>query len=88
MAYFEAPANLHSFREVLRRVFHLDPETGEQEFLSGPKMLLTYLCRTSLGFFWEPGYRGGADPYICNDDAQTLRDFIVDQAGEMNCLTK
>jgi hypothetical protein len=88
VSYFEAQATLYSLRKVCQRVFYLDPATGEKKYLSGPKVLLTCLRRTSLGLLWEPGYRGGSDPYLCHDDSQALKDFIVDQAGEMHCITK
>ena len=34
--------------------------------------------RASVGYFWEPGMDGGADPYLCTEDFNELKEEVID----------
>ena len=55
--------------------------------LSGPNSLITCFIRTVSGRYWEPGYKGGTDPYLSELDTKIFIEKIKDASDDINCLT-
>jgi hypothetical protein len=85
--YFSAQAIMGSYRKVIDTVPFFIPDTEEAQYLAGPSPLKTCLKRTALGLSWEPGMRGGTDPYLCAEDVSTFEGLIVEHTGAMKCIS-
>jgi hypothetical protein len=90
--FFHAQDKLRSYAQVLSLVTYPDPNAPDgvvpaRLLLSEPKALSTCLRRTALGLFWEPGYQGGTDHYLCHDDVAKFEAMVVQHANQMNCIT-
>jgi hypothetical protein len=90
--YFHAQDQLRSYDDVIATVSYTYtyPKTRpdeEERYLSGPAVLATCLRRTALGLYWEPGMKGGRDPYLCDEDAADIEGLVVQHANQMNCPT-
>ena len=33
--------------------------------------------RACVGYFWEPGMKGGTDPYVCKEDFEELKEEVI-----------
>lgn len=54
--------------------------------LTSDHKIITCLVRTALGLPWFPGYKGGADPYLCDEDEQKLAMYCEEHSDENRCL--
>lgn len=37
----------------------------------------TAIKRACVGYFWEPGMKGGTDPYLCKEDFEELKEEVI-----------
>ena len=58
---------------------------SEGVHISCDDVLVRCFLRTALGFRWEPGYQGGRDPYLCEEDADELVKAISDASTALDC---
>jgi hypothetical protein len=86
VGYFIAQSKLRSYRKVI----HLSssPQDGLPTVppISGQAALATCLTRTALGLDWEPGEGGGANPYLCEEDATIFSEIVKRAAAQLNCI--
>jgi hypothetical protein len=55
--------------------------------LSGQNAISHCIRNTALGYRWEPGYAGGANPYLSAIDEVLFQDILENAAVGLNCIT-
>jgi hypothetical protein len=83
-AYFWAQAHYHNQQTVVEAVRYV---VGDDERRLSFSTLKTCLKRTALGQPWFPGYKGGADRYLCKADGEKFVEILREHAERMNSLT-
>lgn len=51
-----------------------------------PRTFQRAMARTSLHIYWDLGYKGVNDPYLCLEDQLEVIDEIKDRSRAFNCI--
>jgi hypothetical protein len=84
-AYFRVQEHCRSYRKVCEQFWYRVGHDPDDKFLS-IDALRTCLRRTALGQPWFPGYPGGADWYLCQDDTDEFKRILQEKAAEMDSV--
>jgi hypothetical protein len=61
---------------------------GDKFKIKREEALRHAIIRTAYGLYWEPGMTGGQDPYLSRLDRAKFHQNVLEQAGDLNCITR